>query len=173
MRRAWYERPFPEETACWQNEAMHTMSEDDSTEKTPSLESMLKLAIQVLGILLVLAGAYYVILILTTGIRISRDPSELATTMDAWSNLLKLQDVTVQSGTSKIAVGPPAATAMIYLWYFLTGAIALSLIGAGGKLVSSAMPEKEQFLAALKQLFQKFRNEEERSALTMSRQRNR
>jgi hypothetical protein len=55
----------------------------------------------------------------------------------------------------------------------LTGSIALSLIGAGAKLVSGAMPEKEQFLAALKELLQRFRNEEERSTLAMSRQRNR
>ena len=164
---------FLEETAPRQNKAMPIMSEDDATEKTPSMESMLKLATQVLGLLLVLAGAYYVILILATGIRISRDPSELASSMDAWSKLLKLEGTTVQSGTSKIAIGPPAASAMVYLWYFLTGSIALSLIGAGAKLISGAMPEKEQFLAALKQFLQRFRNEEERSALALSRQRNR
>jgi hypothetical protein len=148
-------------------------SEDDSTEKAPTIESMMKVAIQVLGVLLVLAGAYYVILILGTGIRICRDPSELSTTVATWSKLLKLEDATVQPGTSKIAVGPAAATALIYFWYFLTGTIALSLIGAGGKLISGAMPEREQFLAALKEFLQRFRQEEERSALAASRQRNR
>jgi len=156
-----------------QNEVMPIMSEDDSTETMPLIGSMLRLAIRALGILLVLAGAYYVILVLTAGIRISRDPTELATTVGAWSKLLKLEDATVQHGTSKIAIGPPAATAAVYLWYFLTGSIALSLIGAGAKLISAAMPQKERFFAALKEFVQRFRSEEERSALVAGRHRNR
>ena len=57
VRNAQYERLFLEETAPRQNEAMPIMSEDDATEKKPSMESMLKPATQVLGLLLVLAGA--------------------------------------------------------------------------------------------------------------------
>jgi hypothetical protein len=62
---------------------------------------------------------------------------------------------------------------MFYLWYILTSAIAFALIGAGGKLVAGAMREREQFLAALKEFLQRLRREEERSALAISRERNR
>jgi hypothetical protein len=139
---------------------MSAMTEEGSIDSSRSPESIVRIAARVVGVLIILAGGYYAILVLESGIRICRDPSEVATAVTAWNKLLKLEEATVAAGATKIAVGPSAASGMVYAWYFLTGSIALALIGAGGKLVLGSSAQREELLAALKELVQRLRPED-------------
>jgi hypothetical protein len=119
----------------------------------------LRIASQVIGLILILAGAYYALWLVVTAVSYARNPAEMATAVESMAAVLNLQEAAVPVGETKIHIGRTVGGVLLAMWYLLTGAIALGLVSGGGKLVLGVIGERREFLAAMKEFLVTFRTE--------------
>lgn len=127
-------------------------SHTDHVDAGISLSARLRLAAQVVGIVLILVGAWYVVVILMDVLATARDPAALQPTASAMAQTLNLQDAHALVGEAQVPLGRSVATVVLLVWYVVSGWLAFKLIGAGGQLVLGAMAERRDFLATMREL---------------------
>jgi hypothetical protein len=132
---------------------------EDPPASGQALGRTLRIASQAIGLVLILAGAYYALWVLAAGISIARDPGELAPALTAMTKTLNLEEAAVPAGESKIPIGRAVSSVVVLLWYLLSTLVALKLVGAGGRLALGVIAERREFLAAMKEFLVTLRAE--------------
>jgi beta-lactamase regulating signal transducer with metallopeptidase domain len=113
---------------------------------------------RIAGLILIVIGAGYICLVLSSAIRIIWNPNGLGPTLNGMAAALHLQDAAVMSGQAKIPIGHTVAFIALLLWYVLTSSIALKLIAVGNQLIAREKSDRMQmtgfmrdFAAAMRQ----------------------
>jgi hypothetical protein len=142
-----------------QNRANPDGVEDDSTAPTQTLGRALRIASQVIGMILIVAGSYYALWVASAALSVAREPGDLTPALTALAKALNLEEAVVPSGESKVPIGRVVAGVLLLLWYLLSATVAIKLIGAGGRLVLGVIAERREFLAAMKEFLVTLRAE--------------
>ncbi len=90
---------------------------------------------QLIGILLIVAGAYYALSVVSAGIHIIRQPGDLANALEPFAKTMNLEKAIVTVGKNDIPIGRAAAGIFLLMWYLMTTIIALKVVTAGGQLI--------------------------------------
>ena len=94
-----------------------------------------RIAGQVVGLLLVLLGAGYVLYAFTAIGGIVRNPNQLDAAVAAMARTIDAEHLAVKVGEETIAPGRLLAMLILLLWYLLWSWIPLAILGAGGRLL--------------------------------------
>jgi hypothetical protein len=126
--------------------------EDDSahTDWAGTLGRRLRVVSQVLGLFLILVGAYFGIQVFLSVWRLLRSPADLEPALVGIMELLQMQHLAVPVGEEKVAVGRPVATGVLLLVHIVCAWIALAVLAAGGRLINGLVNERREFLAAMR-----------------------
>jgi F0F1-type ATP synthase membrane subunit c/vacuolar-type H+-ATPase subunit K len=117
-----------------------------------SAGNVMRIAGQVAGLVLIIAGGCYALLVVVAVLNIARDPSHMTTLLGTMAKAVGLEETTIVTGQNKIPIGRTVGCVLLIAWYQITAWIALKLVATGGQLVSNASAERREFLAAIKQM---------------------
>jgi hypothetical protein len=131
----------------------------DGPAPSQTLGRALRIASQVIGLVLILAGAYYALWVLATGVSVVRDPGELTSALTALAKAVNLEEAAVPTGDGKVPIGRVVSGVLLLLWYLLSAWVALMLVRGGGQLVLGVVAERREFLAAMKEFLVTLRAE--------------
>jgi hypothetical protein len=133
------------------NLAPHYPSGPDQAAPSDPFTRGLRIASQVTGLILVLAGAYYAVSILAAAIGFARNPGALEPALTAMAQTLNLTEATVSVGEDRVSLGRTVSAGFVLMWYLLSGWLAYLVMSAGGRLVLGVIGERREFLAAMRE----------------------
>ena len=132
--------------------------ENEPASREGSAAKGVRLGGQVFGLILIVVGAYYAVLILGACLSVLRDPGQTSSSVAAMTKTIGLDNAEVSSGKNQIPIGKASAAVLLLLWYQVAAWISLKLITIGGRMVLGVVSERREFLAAMKEFMISTRN---------------
>ena len=137
----------------------NNLMEYDVKEKQQFASGKVRVGGQILGVILVLIGAYFAVLILIACVGVLRDPARTGMSVATMSKTIGLEGVQITSGKDQVPIGRAAAGLLLLAWYMVASSISLKLISIGGRMVTGLVAERKEFLAAMKEFLIWTRNQ--------------
>jgi hypothetical protein len=122
--------------------------EQESGEREGPASKGIRVGGQLLGLVLILIGAYYAVLILGACIGVLRDPGQTSASVASMTKTIGLEGAEVPSGKNQIPIGKACAGVLLLLWYQVAAWISLKLMTIGGRMVTS---DRREFLSAMRE----------------------
>jgi len=127
------------------------LDEDARPDLARRLADLFRLGSQVVGVVLLLIGAYYGLQVLVDVLGALRNPANLEPALAGMVQLLGVQDLAIPVQGEKVPVGKPAGVVVLVVWYLVCAWIALAVMSAGGKLATGPFSERRAFFAAVQE----------------------
>lgn len=99
-----------------------------------SAAALLRGVTRVVGIVLVIIGAYYAINLASDALAYLRDPAAMAPRMEGMMKALNIDKTEIKLGEVEISFGRSLGGGMLGFWYFICGWVAFKLISVGAHL---------------------------------------
>jgi hypothetical protein len=127
---------------------MQPVDDPSLTSPPPDLFELsgkiVRVACQLVGLLLILLGAFYVLNVFSAVGGVIAKPEGIEALPKAISQAIDADRMVVKTETTEVAFGKAVAMLFTLLWYLLWAWIPLALLYAGGKLVWWTMQDVRQ-----------------------------
>lgn len=117
----------------------------------PVLSTMRVLGL-VIGLILILIGVYFGILILGDVLGLLRDPVTIESPLKTLAAALDLDGVTLELQGKPVKLGRMAAVLILFVGYWICSIIAMKTALAGGRLIAGFNTDRREFYAAARAL---------------------
>lgn len=107
---------------------------------------------QILGVILLLIGVYYVLVLLGGVLSAANNPAVLEGRIASMAKTLDIEGAQLEVNNDKIPYGRTVGMAALFAWNLLAVFIATSLIQAGGRLIWGPVSERRAMFAAMEEI---------------------
>ncbi len=139
----------------------HSPVERSSFESSlgQALTHSLRVVGQLVGLALLLGGAYHAWSIAQFCLSCAQNPENLEEPVKQMSKVLALENGEVLVEGAHLRFGRILAGLSLIAWYGISAWIAVLLMGAGGKLVLGPISERREFLSAMREFLKALNRE--------------
>jgi len=112
-------------------------------ESSSDFREIMYLVVQVIGVLIVIAGIYFAVNIFFKVIKIVDNPSIIAENVAQLHQTMDIQDFVIETEHSNFPIGRVLSMLFYIFWYAILVQICVAVIKAGGYIASSGAAEKK------------------------------
>ncbi|MDX1965207.1 MAG: hypothetical protein SFX18_18830 [Pirellulales bacterium] len=135
---------------------------NESHEVSLTINGIMRILVQVIGIALILIGCYLAISVCQTVLQIAFDPAAIEPAVTAMAKTLGVDNAQIKIDQETIRLGGLLGGTALFGWYFLGALLTITLVNAGARLVYGAHSERREMLAAMQEFLATVRQEGER-----------
>ena len=114
----------------------------ETDESSGDFREIMYLVVQVIGVLIVIAGIYFAVNIFFKVIKIVDDPSVIAGRVAKLHQTMDIKDFAIETEHGSFPIGRVLSMLFYIFWYAILVQICVAVIKAGGYIASSGAAER-------------------------------